>query len=301
MLQRFVVTPNEQARESPFIQHNIDATRRAFALDRVEERALTGDAMLTREDIGATRRRSQNVRLWDHQPLLDTFGQLQEIRTYYDFVVGRQRPLHDQRPSAAGHAVAARAQLEQPAEPHVGQRAPDVHARLRADARTGEPGDQRRAARAVRPESAARDDPRAAGRRSRASTSASCRTTTSSSEPPRRSSTIRAATSNVFTQYAGSGGLPLGVARAAGCCSRSVSAPTRSRFNDGITGESRILFHRNIRERVDELAPFLTFDRDPYLVLADGRLVLDVRRLHHERPLSVFDAGRRGSTTSATR
>jgi uncharacterized membrane protein (UPF0182 family) len=43
-------------------------------------------------------------------------------------------------------------------------------------------------------------------------------------------------------------------------------------FNDDITGESRILFHRNIVERVQEIAPFLTFDRDPYLVLADGRL-----------------------------
>src|SRR4029453_4313548 len=51
MLQRFVVTPNEQIRESPFIQHNIDATRRAFALDRVEERELSGDALLTPADI----------------------------------------------------------------------------------------------------------------------------------------------------------------------------------------------------------------------------------------------------------
>ena len=39
----------------------------------------------------------ENVRLWDHQPLLDTFGQIQEIRTYYDFVVGRQRSLPHQR------------------------------------------------------------------------------------------------------------------------------------------------------------------------------------------------------------
>jgi uncharacterized membrane protein (UPF0182 family) len=43
-------------------------------------------------------------------------------------------------------------------------------------------------------------------------------------------------------------------------------------FNDDITADSRILFHRNIAERVNEIAPFLTFDRDPYLVLADGRL-----------------------------
>jgi len=99
MLQRFVVTPNEQVRELPFIQHNIDATRRAFALDGVEERALTGDAMLTRDDIARNAPTLQNVRLWDHQPLLDTFGQLQEIRTYYDFVsVDNDRYVIDGRP-----------------------------------------------------------------------------------------------------------------------------------------------------------------------------------------------------------
>ena len=71
LLQRLVVTPNEQVRELPFIRHNIDATRRAFALDGVEERALTGDAMLTRDDIARNAPTLQNVRLWDHQPLLD--------------------------------------------------------------------------------------------------------------------------------------------------------------------------------------------------------------------------------------
>ncbi|MEQ1731990.1 MAG: UPF0182 family protein, partial [Vicinamibacterales bacterium] len=50
-LQRFVVTPNEQVRESPFIQHNIDATRHAFGLDTVEAQELSGDALLTRDDI----------------------------------------------------------------------------------------------------------------------------------------------------------------------------------------------------------------------------------------------------------
>jgi uncharacterized membrane protein (UPF0182 family) len=85
-LQRFVVTPNEQTRESPYIQHNIDATRRAYALDSVEERELSGDATLTQADIARNAATLENVRLWDHQPLLETFGQIQEIRTYYDFV-----------------------------------------------------------------------------------------------------------------------------------------------------------------------------------------------------------------------
>jgi uncharacterized membrane protein (UPF0182 family) len=85
LLQRFVVTPNEQAREVPYIQHNIDATRRAFGLDRVDRREISGEAMLARTDIEANSATLQNVRLWDHQPLLDTFSQIQEIRTYYDF------------------------------------------------------------------------------------------------------------------------------------------------------------------------------------------------------------------------
>ena len=56
------------------------------------------------------------------------------------------------------------------------------------------------------------------------------------------------------------------------CCSRCGSASYQILLSDDISAESRILFNRNIRERVERMAPFLAFDRDPYLVLADGRL-----------------------------
>ena len=72
LLQRFSVTPNEQVRETPFIQHNIAATRRAFALDEVEVRSVSGDALLTRDDIARNSETLENVRLWDHAPLLET-------------------------------------------------------------------------------------------------------------------------------------------------------------------------------------------------------------------------------------
>ena len=85
-IQRFVVAPNELDRETPYIQHNVAATRQAFGLEDVEEQELTGDAVLTRADIQRNAATLRNVRLWDHRPLLDTFGQLQEIRPYYDFV-----------------------------------------------------------------------------------------------------------------------------------------------------------------------------------------------------------------------
>ena len=86
VLQRFVVTPNEQVRETPFIQHNIAATRRAFGLDNVEERAAVRRRAADARRHHRNAATLENVRLWDHQPLLETFGQIQEIRTYYDFV-----------------------------------------------------------------------------------------------------------------------------------------------------------------------------------------------------------------------
>lgn len=73
------------AKETPYIQHNITATRKAFGLDRVEERQLSGEIALNAKDIQENQRTIQNIRLWDQQPLLDTFGQIQEIRTYYEF------------------------------------------------------------------------------------------------------------------------------------------------------------------------------------------------------------------------
>ncbi len=85
-MQRFIVTPTELTREAPQLKHHIKATRAAWGLDSVEVRALDGDASLTLADIRANASTVENVRLWDRDPLLQTFGQLQEIRTYYDFV-----------------------------------------------------------------------------------------------------------------------------------------------------------------------------------------------------------------------
>ena len=85
-MQRFVVAPTELTRETPQLRNHIRATRAAWGLDKVEDRALTGDASLTLADIRANAATVENVRLWDRDPLLQTFGQLQEIRTYYDFI-----------------------------------------------------------------------------------------------------------------------------------------------------------------------------------------------------------------------
>ena len=86
IIQRLVVAPNELVKETPQLASHIAATRAAWGLDQVVTRDLTGEARLSERDIRANQSTIQNVRLWDRDPLLQTFGQLQEIRTYYDFV-----------------------------------------------------------------------------------------------------------------------------------------------------------------------------------------------------------------------
>ncbi|HVG18549.1 MAG TPA: UPF0182 family protein, partial [Blastocatellia bacterium] len=81
------VRANELAKESPYVEHNIQMTRRAFALDNFEVRPFVPAATLTAQQIQANHETLDNVRLWDRRALQATLGQIQEIRTYYDFNV----------------------------------------------------------------------------------------------------------------------------------------------------------------------------------------------------------------------
>ena len=81
----FIVKPNELVRETPYIAHNIDFTRQAYALNRIEQQAFPADLGLDAVDAADNQATLQNIRLWDWRALQDTLRQIQEIRTYYDF------------------------------------------------------------------------------------------------------------------------------------------------------------------------------------------------------------------------
>jgi hypothetical protein len=270
MLQRFVVSPNEQARETPYIQHNIEATRRAFGLDTVERRELSGDALLTRADIEANAATLDNVRLWDHQPLLDTFGQIQEIRTYYDFVsVDNDRYMLD---GELRQVMLSPRELNTSSLPNrtwINERLTFTH----GYGLTLGPVNQ--VTTDGLPVLFVRDLPpvTSAGLQVEepslyygelSSDYVITRTGNPEFHYPRGDD-------NVFTKYDGTGGLALD------SLWRKLLFAFRFRayqivLSDDIQPESRILFNRRIQDRVRVLAPFLTFDRDPYLVLAGGRL-----------------------------
>jgi uncharacterized membrane protein (UPF0182 family) len=85
-IQRFSVDPNTFAQEQRYIANNIAMTRLAFGLDDWESRAYTGKAELSEAAIEAERDTFTNARLWDYRPLQTTLDQLQTVRQYYDFV-----------------------------------------------------------------------------------------------------------------------------------------------------------------------------------------------------------------------
>jgi len=270
VVQRFVVAPNEQTRESPYIQFNIDATRRAFALDGVEERELSGDALLTAADISRNAATLENVRLWDHQPLLETFGQIQEIRTYYEFgAVDNDRYRIDGKLRQVMLSARELNSASLPNRTWVNERLTFTHGYgltlgpVNEVTSEGLPVLFVRDLPPVSTPGFTIDEPSLYfGEFS--SDYVIVKTRTREFHYPRGDD-------NVFKEYAGKGGVPLSSFWRKLLFAFRFGA-YQIVLSDDISTESRVLFNRKIGDRVRAIAPFLDFDRDPYLVLAEGRL-----------------------------
>jgi uncharacterized protein len=270
VVQRFIVAPNEQTREEPYIQYNIDATRRAFALDGVEERELSGDALLTAADISRNAETLENVRLWDHQPLLETFGQIQEIRTYYEFAaVDNDRYRIDGKMRQVMLSARELNSASLPNRNWINERLTFTHGYgltlgpVNEVTSEGLPVLFVRDLPPVTTPGFTIDEPSLYfGEIS--SDYAIVKTRTREFHYPRGDD-------NVFKEYAGKGGVPLSSFWRKLLFAFRFGA-YQMVLSDDISTESRIIFNRNIGTRVRAIAPFLDFDRDPYLVLAEGRL-----------------------------
>ena len=291
LLQRFVVTPNEQVRESPFIGHNIAATRRAFGLDTVEALELSGDDLLTSDDIARNAATLDNVRLWDHQPLLDTFGQLQEIRTYYDFIsVDNDRYRVNGELRQVMLSVRELNSNSLPNRTWVNERLTFTHGYGLTLGPVNEVTSQ------GLPVLFIRDLPPQSIEGLEVSEPSIYFGELSSDyvivRTRAREFHYPKGEENVFASYEGDGGVPLG-----SLWRKLVFALRFGAYqivlSDDIAPDSRILFNRNIRARVREIAPFLMFDGDPYMVLADGRLfwIYDAYTVSSQYPYSTPAAG----------
>ena len=160
LVQRFIVAPNEVSKETPYIQWSIQSTRAAYNLDKIEQKHFSPTDDLTRELLQKNDPTIKNIRLWDQAPLLTTFSPAPGDPDLLQIPRRGQRPVHDKRPDAPGHAVAPRARAREPSKPHLDQRAPVVHARLRPLHGPGQQRDERGPARVFRGKHSARDERR---------------------------------------------------------------------------------------------------------------------------------------------
>ena len=287
LLQQLVVTPDEQSREAPYIAHNIAATRAAFDLETIDERQVSGDATLTMADIANNADTINNVRLWDHQPLLDTFSQIQEIRTYYEFAsVDNDRYEVDGEYRQTMLSVRELNSSSLPNRSWINERLQYTHGFGVAMGPVNEVTEE------GLPVLFLRDLP-PRGETSLAVDQPSVyfgelsndyvlvNTRTDEFHYPEGED-------NVSTRYDGTGGLELG-----GLLRRLLlSLRFRSYeilVSSQLTAESRVIFHRNIADRLRTIAPFLQYDADPYLVIADGRLfwIRDAYTLTADYPYST--------------
>jgi uncharacterized membrane protein (UPF0182 family) len=272
VIQRYQVSPNEIVKEKPYIDFNIRYTRLAYGLDNIEEREFPADQALTLQDLKKNDATIKNIRLWDTRPLLATYSQLQEIRTYYKFTdidIDRYTINGEYRQVTLSARELSSKDL--PSRIWINERLTYTHGYgavvSPVNRVTGE----------GLPEFWIKDIPPAASsdlRISRpelyfselANDYVFARTRAKEFDYP-------AGDQNVYTTYAGQGGIPVGSFWRQLLFAAHLG-DTKLLLSNDVTSDSRVLIHRNIRERAERIAPFFRYDDDPYLVIsAAGRLV----------------------------
>ena len=299
IIQQFVVKPSESQLETPFIQNNIAATRAAFGLDKFHEQEVPAVTSITRAQIDENPNITNNIRLWDYRPLQDTYGQLQSLRSYYSLDgvdidrytlsgVQRQVMLAPRELNSDNLAESIRTWenihfrythgyglVMSPVNEIQGEGLPNLLIKdippvssypelqvTRPEIYYGESTDQY----VFVNSSAIQEFDYPVGN------------------------------SNKLTRYEGKGGVAIN--------DLFTKLLFAARFGDGnilissyITDGTRALYHRNIRDMVQTLAPFLLYEDDPYMVLSGGKLywIMDAETYTDRYPYSTpFDGSSLG-------
>lgn len=272
MVQTYVVEPNELERERPFIETEIEATRAAFGLSGMETRELSGELGLSLADVEANRETIDNIRLWDHRPLLDTFGQIQEIRTYYDFVsVDNDRYVIDGELRQTMLSPRELSSESLPNRTWINEHFTFTHGYGVTLGPVNRADDEGLPVLFVQDIPPVSSMPRVEVTRPQiyfgelSNDYAFVGTANREFDHP-------SAEANVYADYEGRAGVRLD-SRLLRAALAIRTGEAKVLFSDDLSSESRVLLHRRVEERVAQLAPFLALDADPYLVVReDGTL-----------------------------
>jgi hypothetical protein len=272
LMQRYRVSPNEIVKEKPYIDFNIQYTRLAYGLDNVEEREFPAEETLTLQDLRENAATLRNIRLWDTAPLLATYSQLQEIRTYYKFTdidVDRYRINGEYRQVTLSPRELSSKDL--PSRIWINERLTYTHGYGAVV------GPVNRVTREGLPEFWIKDIPPVALTDLRIARPqlyfSELGTDYVFVKTRAKEFDYPAGDHNVYTAYEGEGGIPLGSFWRKALFAAHLGDVKLLLSND-LTAESRVLLYRTIRARVQRIAPFFRYDDDPYMVIsAAGRIV----------------------------
>jgi uncharacterized membrane protein (UPF0182 family) len=285
-VQRFTVIPNQFGKETEYLARSIAFTQRAYGLDKVVEKDLSGAGPISSADFTANRATVENVRLWDWPQLGAVYTNRQAVRPYYRFRLpaGVSRLGEDFNIDVDRYQVGGRLQqvmlgarelstdgLPQDAQTWQNKRLQYTHGygAVMSPVNEIDPEGLPRYYLSQIPVTASRPEVSVSQPDIYYGELASDYVFVGTSQ---KEFDYPAGDGNKETTYTGRGGAPIG-----GTLSRLAwslrLADTNMLLTGDISDTTRVLFRRNIRDRVEALAPFLTWDNDPYLVVNSGKLV----------------------------
>jgi len=272
----FVVRPNEFVKETPYIKHNIEFSRKAFGLDRVEELPFVPRETNAVFDPAAHEPTIENIRLWDWRALQATLRQIQEIRTYYDFKdVDIDRYVINGRPRQVMLAARELDRTKLPAGTlnWVNERLVYTHgygATMNTVTDFTREGLPQFILSNMPVQSAA---PEIQLKRPEIYFGEITDWPVYVKTKQKEFNYPEGEAAGNFSAYEGTGGIRMGGFFRQLLLAWTVGDLTKVPFSEDITADSVLLMRRNIQERTEALAPFLTFDEDPYLVIgSDGAM-----------------------------
>ncbi len=272
VVQSVIVEPNELERETPFLRHNIEFTRKAYNLDQVDIRSYGVEGQLNEAVLSENQQTIDNIRVWDWRPLSETFRQLQQIRTYYSFgdVDVDRYKFADAKRQVMLAARELSNRLPDKADTWVNRRLQYTHGyglvMSLASEKLAE-GDPVLAIKDLPPQGALGTAVKrpAIYYGEKVPGYALVATAVPEFDYPKGDR-------NVYTHYSGHGGVKIDT-----IWKKLLFAWHRLDANIAITSyttsESRIQIWRDIKDRIGKVAPFLRLDADPYLVVSEGKLV----------------------------
>ncbi|HZQ18054.1 MAG TPA: UPF0182 family protein [Terriglobales bacterium] len=271
----FVVKPNELVRERPYITNNIDLTRRGYGLDRISQHEFPAETTVEAAEPANNQATLQNIRLWDWRALQDTLRQIQEIRTYYDFPdidIDRYQIDGSMREVMLAARELSIDKLPESSRNWINEKLIYTHGYgitmnpVNGFTPEGLPTlilNNMPVQSTVHSISVARPEIYFG---ELTNTDVYVKTRQQEFNYPQGQT-------NNLTSYAGKGGIVLDGFLRRLLIAFNEGDLTKLPFSDDINSQSRLLMRRNVIDRVTTLAPFLTYESDPYIVIGDdGRL-----------------------------